>query len=104
MLSVFSKKSFKIESRNSIKQEHPENYKEKMFEFIKSVENYRKCNDLELHQVANMDETTLFMNMKRTKTIAKIGSKTVNIKTHDQEKFKYCYYELWQMVQNCYLS
>ena len=59
-----------------------------MFEFIKSVENYRKCNDLELDQIANMDETPLFLNMARAKTIPKIGSKTVNIKTHGQEKFE----------------
>ena len=71
-----------------IGQEHSENYKEKMFEFIKLVENYRKCNDLELDQIANMDETPLFLNMARTRTIAKIGSKTVNIKTHGQEKVR----------------
>ena len=59
-----------------------------MFEFIKLVENYRKCNDLELDQIANMDETPLFLNMARTRTIAKIGSKTVNIKTHGQEKVR----------------
>ena len=33
-----------------------------------------------------MDETPLFLNMARTKTIAKISSKTVGIKTHGQEK------------------
>ena len=59
-----------------------------MFEFIKLVENYRKCNDLELDQIANMDETPLFLNMSRTRKIAKIGSKTVNIKTHGQEKVR----------------
>ena len=71
-----------------IGQEHSENYREKMFEFIKLVENYRKYNDLELDQIANMDETPLFLNMARTRTIAKIGSKTVNIKTHGQEKVR----------------
>ena len=71
-----------------IGQEHSENYKEKMFEFIKLVESYRKCNDLELDQIANMDETPLFLNMARTRAIAKIGSKTVNIKTHGQEKVR----------------
>ena len=69
-------------------QELPENYREKMFDFIKLNETYRKNNDLELAQVANMDETPLFLNMVRTKTIAKIGSKTVNIKTHGQEKVR----------------
>ena len=54
-------------------QELPENYLEKMFDFIKLNETYHKNNDLELAQVANMDETPLFLNMARTKTIAKIG-------------------------------
>ena len=33
-----------------------------------------------------MDETLLFMNIASTKTIARIGSKEVVIKTHGQEK------------------
>ena len=59
-----------------------------MFEFIKLVENYRKCNDLELDQITNMDEIPLLLNMARTRIITKIGSKTVNIKTHSQEKVR----------------
>ena len=35
-----------------------------------------------------MDETLIFLNMTRTKTIAKIGSKTVNIKTHSKDKVR----------------
>ena len=33
-----------------------------------------------------MDETPLFMNIPNSKTIAKIGSKEVNVKTHGQER------------------
>ena len=33
-----------------------------------------------------MDETPLFKNIPNTKTIAKVCSKEVNIKTHWQEK------------------
>ena len=33
-----------------------------------------------------MDETTLLMNIRKTKTIAKIGSNEVHIKTHRQER------------------
>ena len=55
-----------------IVQEHSEKYKVKMFEFIKLAENYPKFNDLELDQIANMDEAPLFLNIARTKTIAKI--------------------------------
>ena len=69
-------------------QEFPENYPEKMFKFIKLNEAYREQNYLELSQIANMGETPIYLNMTRTKTIAKIGSKTVNIKTHSQDKVR----------------
>ena len=62
--------------------------------FIKFNENLRKNNDLRFIQVANIDETPLFMKMTSTKTIAKIRSKEVNIKTHGQEEFMLLqYYE-----------
>ena len=35
-----------------------------------------------------MDEAPLFLNIVRTKTITKIGSKPVNIKNHRQEKVR----------------
>ena len=41
---------------------------------------------LELSQIANMNETPTFLNKERTKTIAKIGSKTVNMKTEGKDK------------------
>ena len=59
-----------------------------MFKFIKLNETYLEQNDLELSQIANMDETQIFLNMTRSKRIAKIGSKTVNIKTHGQDKVR----------------
>ena len=37
-------------------------------------------------QIANMNETPFFMNISNTKTIAKIDSKEVNIKTHGLER------------------
>ena len=49
-------------------------------------EKLRSDNDFELNQIANMDETPLFMNITNMKTITKIGSKEVDIKTHGQEK------------------
>ena len=85
-LSVRNHLTFR--ARTYIGQEHSEKYKEKMFEFIKLAENYRKCIDLELDQIANMDEAPLFLNIARTITIAKIGSKTINIKTLGQEKVR----------------
>ena len=41
-----------------------------------------------------MDETPLLINIFNTKTIAKIGSKEVNIKTHGQERI-YATVILW---------
>ena len=75
-------------SGTHVGQELPENYREKMLKFIKLNETYREKNYLELSQIVNMDETPIFLNMTRTKTIDKIGSKTVNIKTHGQEKVR----------------
>ena len=61
-------------------QELSENYREKMFKLIKLNEAYREQNYLEMSQIANMDETLIFLNMARSKAIAKISLKTVNIK------------------------
>ena len=52
--------------------------------FIKFNENLRKDNDFSLTQVANMDETPLFINMAVIKIIVEIWSKEVNIKTHSR--------------------
>ena len=60
----------------------------KIREFIQSTfKKIIKDNDFLFDQIVNMDEIPLFMNIHTLKTIAKIGSKEVNIKTHDQEKF-----------------
>ena len=69
-------------------QELPENYRKNLFKFIKLNETYCEQNYLELSQITNMDETPILLNMERTKTIAKIGSKTINIKTHCQDKVR----------------
>ena len=58
----------------------------KMLKFIKLNGAYREQNCLEMFQITYFDETPIFLNMARTKTIAKIGSKTVNIKTHGRDK------------------
>ena len=73
-------------SGTHIGQKLPQSYPELMRNFTKFNEILRSDNDFELNQIANMDETPLFMNITNTKTIAKIGSKEVDIKTHGQEK------------------
>ena len=69
-----------------IGQKLPDSYSEKMRIFTKFNENLRKENDFDLDQIANIDETPLFMNIISKKTIAKIGSKEVIINTHGQER------------------
>ena len=59
-----------------------------MFKFIKLNEAYLEQNYLELFQIENMNETLVFLNIVRTKTFAKIGSKTVSIQTHGQDKVR----------------
>ena len=67
-------------------QKLPEYYPELIRKFVRLNEDLRWDNNFELNQIVNMDETPLFMNIPNTKTITKIGSKEVNIKTHEQER------------------
>ena len=57
-------------------------YPELIRKFIKFNEGQRWDNNVELSQIAYMDETPLLMNISNTKTIVKVGSKEVNIKAH----------------------
>ena len=57
-----------------------------MRKFTKYNEKLREDKKFWFSQIANMDETPLFMNIASTKTIAGIGSKEVVIKIHGQEK------------------
>ena len=68
-----------------IGQRLPDSYPEVMRKFIKYNEKLRDDKEFWFSQIANMDETPLFMNIASTKTIARIGSKEVVIKTHGQE-------------------
>ena len=67
----------------------PESNPELIRRFSKFNENLRWDNNFELNQIANMDETPLFMNISNTKTITKISSKEVKIKTNEKKGFKY---------------
>ena len=72
-----------------------------MRNFNKYNEKLREDKEFWFSQIANMDETALFMNIASTKTIARIGSKEVVIKTHGQEKcMSLQYYVLLLMVLN----
>ena len=69
-----------------VSQKLPESNQELIRKFAKFNEDLRWDNNLELSQIANMDETQLFINIPNTKMIAKISSKEVNIKAHGQER------------------
>ena len=73
-------------SGTHISQKLPEFYKELIRKFTKFNDDLRWDNDFELSKIANMDDTPLFMNILKTKTITKISSKEVNIKTYEQER------------------
>ena len=60
--------------RHSFWQEITRIYSELIWNSTK-LKNLRWDNNFELSQIANMDETSLFMNIPNTKTIAKISSK-----------------------------
>ena len=63
-----------------------ESYPKLIRKFTKINEDLRWDNNFELSQIANRDEISLFMNISNTKTIVKISSKEVNIKTHGKER------------------
>ena len=84
-----------------IGQKLPDSYPEVMRKFIKFNEKLREDKEFWFSQIANMDETPLFMNIASTKTIARIGSKEVVIKTHGQGKcMSLQYYVLLLMALN----
>ena len=86
MLQIFEEKYAYFPFRYSYWPEVTTILPELMRKFTKFNEKLRWDNDFELSQIANMDETPLLMNITNTKTIAKIGSKEFDIKTHRQEK------------------
>ena len=70
----------------NIGQKLQDSYPEVMRKFTKYNEQLREDKEFWFSQIANMDETPLFMNIASTKIIARIGSKEVVIKTHGQQK------------------
>ena len=70
---ILTKNLLTFRSGTNVKQSLPEYYSKAMKKIIKFDENLRKDHYFSLTQIANMDETPLFMNMNKTKTITKIG-------------------------------
>ena len=71
----------------NVGQELPKNYREKMFKFIKLNEIYRGQNYFELSQIANMDETPIFLNIQKLWKLLKSVQK-VNIATRIQNNVR----------------
>ena len=67
-----------------------------MRKFTKYNEKLREDKEFWFSQIANMDETPLFMNIASTKTIALIGSKEVAIKPMNKKSACHC-----NIMYNC---
>ena len=81
----FIKRHFLTFRRNThISQKLPENYLDKILEFLSYNIKLRRKYWFEVDAIANMDETPLYLNMPPSTTVQKIGSKRVNIKTQGQ--------------------
>ena len=61
-----------------------------MRKFTKYNEKLREDKEFWFSQIANMDQTPLFIYIASTKTIARIGSKEVVIKTHGHKSACHC--------------
>ena len=66
-------------------QNLPENYMNRMQEFVYYSIKFRSKYDFELNAIANMGESPLYINMPPCTTVQKIESMKVNIRTQGQE-------------------
>ena len=74
-------------SGTHIGQKLPQSYPELMRKFTKFNEILRSDNDFELNQIANMDETPLFMNILIRRQLLKLVQKKSISKPMDKKKF-----------------
>lgn len=83
----FMKKfNLSIWAASYVGQQIPKNSEGPIYSFLKEIINIRKIYDIDENNIINMDETALTMNIPSNKTVHKIGSKTICIKTQRQEK------------------
>ena len=75
-------------SSTHIGQKMPKNAVKEVKKFFKKIIKERVSYPYSLDLICNMDETPIFLNMPPSKTIAKKGSKTVFIRTQNQEKVR----------------
>ena len=75
-------------SSTHIGQKMPDNAVKEVKKFFKKIIKERVSYPYSLDLICNMDETPIFLNMPPSKTIAKKGSKTVFIRTQNQEKVR----------------
>ena len=80
VLSFYIQKLSNFEKYN-ISQKLPENYLNRMQEFLYFNIKFKSKYNFELNAIANIDETPLYLNMPPCTTVQKIGFKKVNIRT-----------------------
>ena len=80
------RKSLTIRQGSHLGQQLPFNAVEKTFSFLKEIIRIRRDKDISSDYIINMDETELQLNMTFHKTVHKVGTKRISIKTQRQEK------------------
>ena len=81
--------SLVIRPKTHLCQRLPDEFEEKILSFQRNVIRLREQNKYPLDHIGNMDETPLNFDMPLSRTIDKIGAKTIHIKTtgHEREHF-----------------
>lgn len=72
-----------------IAQKLPEDLAEKTQDFLKRVIKARKLHQFELSEIANMDETPLWVDMPGNYTMETVGTKSVMLKSTGHEKSRF---------------
>ena len=77
-----------IRRNTHVTQNLPENYLNKIQEFVSYNIKLRNKNIYELYAITNIDETLIYSNIPTSTTVQTIWSKKVNIRTQGQENWR----------------
>lgn len=83
------KNNLSLRTASHVGQELPNDTIDRINIFLKSVINKRKLYDIDSNHIMNLDETALQISIPSTKTIFKVGAKTIYIRKQNQEKLRF---------------
>ena len=92
LMSVYrfmEKNNLSLRTASHVGQELPNDTIDRINIFLKSVINKRKLYDIDSNHIMNLDETALQISIPSTKTIFKVGAKTIYIRKQNQEKLRF---------------